>query len=39
MGSGTMLVHSKYKTADDRSEDFKDIFFLGAYGIFRVVGE
>lgn len=35
MGSGTMLVQSMYKTADDRSEDFKDIFFLGTYGTFK----
>jgi hypothetical protein len=30
-----MLVHSTYKTADDRSEEFKDIFFLETYGAFK----
>ena len=35
VGSGTVLVHSLNKTADDRSEDFKDIFSLKAYGSFK----
>lgn len=30
-----MLVHCMYKTAGDKSEDFKDIFFLGTYGTFK----
>lgn len=39
MGSGSVLLHSTYKRADDRSEDFKDILFLGAYGTFKGGGE
>lgn len=34
VGSSPMLVHSTYKT-DDRSEEFKDIFFLETYGVFK----
>lgn len=35
MGSGTVLVHSMYTTADDSNEDFKYIFFLVTYGTFK----
>lgn len=35
MGSGIMLVDFMYKIVDDRSEDFKDFFFFGIYGIFK----
>ena len=35
VGSGTVLAHSLYKTADDRSEDSKDIFSLKPYGNFK----
>ena len=31
MDSGAVLVHSRYKTADDRNEDFKDISSLRTY--------
>lgn len=35
VGSSPMLVHSTYQTADDRSEEFKVIFFLETYGTFK----
>lgn len=30
-----MLVYFMYKIVDDRSEEFKDIFFFEIYGVFK----
>lgn len=35
VASGAVLVHSRYKTADDRNVGFKDISSLRTYGTFK----
>lgn len=39
VGSAAMLVHSMYKTADERNEVSKTFSLLEHMGLLRVVGE